>query len=135
MGASAARLFHEMPITRFLGIRVAAKQSKVGYRVEMDASPEALNHGTYVHGGAIATLIDAAAGFGALTALGSCGPTTDVHVRFIAGARAGARLAAHAVVERSSATTIVVSVRVTDQDDRLLATGSVGFAPGPLDTI
>lgn len=83
-----------MPLADFLGIRAAAEQPDGTWVAEMPASSDTLNMRGFVHGGATATLIDWAAGWGALHLTGCAGSTTDVFIRYVAAAREGSTLRA-----------------------------------------
>ncbi len=77
--------FHDTPLHRLLGLRFL--EAEPGYVVvEMPVRPEAFNLSGNLHGGAIATLVDVAAGSCAARASGfdptrQSLVTADLHVR------------------------------------------------------
>jgi uncharacterized protein (TIGR00369 family) len=119
----------EMPIMRFLGIRIDVPREDDVYVAELDVTPETLNSLEIVHGAAIAALIDHAGGYGAHALTGRGGPTSDMHIRYLGSAREGSVLRAESRVQRAGRTLIVMEVRVTDQDGRLIALGDLALAP------
>lgn len=119
----------EMPIMQFLGVRTGSTNVDGTYVAELDATTDTLNRQDVVHGAAIATLIDHAGGYGARVLLDRVGLTSDLHVRFLGAARAGSVLRAEARVQRAGRTLIVMDVRVTDQDGRLIAVGDMALVP------
>ncbi len=119
----------QMPIMRFLGIRIDVPQEDGVYVAELDATPDTLNFLGTVHGAAIAALIDHAGGYGARVLTGRGGPTSDLHIRYLGAAKEGSVLRAESRVERAGRTLIVMDVRVTDQDGRLIAVGDLALAP------
>ena len=62
---------------------------------------------------------------------GRGGPTSDMHIRYLGAATEGTVLRAEARVQRAGRTLIVMDVRVTDQDGRLVAVGDLALAPLP----
>ena len=116
-----------IPIADFLGLRAADEHPDGAWLGEMYAGPQTLNLADSVHGGATATMIDWAAGWGALHLTGCAGSTTDVFVRYLAPAREGSTLRATTTVDRVGATTIALSVRVSDDTGRLIAVGNIGY--------
>lgn len=116
-----------IPIADFLGLRPAGEHPDGAWVGEMLASPQTLNLLGSVHGGATATMIDWAAGWGALHLTGCAGSTTDVFVRYLAAGREGSILRATTTIDRIGATTIAITVRVTDDTERLIAVGNVGY--------
>lgn len=116
-----------IPIADFLGLRPADTHPDGAWVGEMDASAQTLNLVGSVHGGATATLIDWAAGWGALHLTGCAGSTTDVFVRYLAPGREGSILQATTTIDRIGAATIALSVRVSDDTGRLIAVGNIGY--------
>ena len=104
----------EMPIMRFLGIRVDVPRDDDVYVSELVATPATLNLLGIVHGAAIAALVDHAGGYGAKVLTGRGGPTSDLHIRYLGAAKEGDALRAEARVQRAGRTLIVMDVRVTD---------------------
>src|SRR5690606_23377837 len=78
-----------------------------------------------VHGGVIATLVDVALGVSAATRLpaGYDIVTAQLNMNFLKPARVGDVLTATGTVVHYGARTAVASVRVTNADDMLVATG------------
>lgn len=116
-----------MPIADFLGLRPVDEQPDGAWVGEMFASADTLNLVGSVHGGATATMIDWAAGWGALHLTGCAGSTTDIFIRYLAAAREGSTLHATTKIDRVGKATIAMTVRVTDDADRLIAVGNVGY--------
>lgn len=93
--------------------------------VEMPVQGAALNSGGNLHGGAIATLVDVAAGTAAAHN-SSFKPgentivTADMHVRYLGRAK-GTKVRAEAQVMRAGRQLVVVECRVLDEDGRLIA--------------
>ena len=116
-----------IPIADFLGLRPAAEHPDGGWAAEMPALPHTLNLLGVVHGGATATLIDWAAGWGIYHLTGGSGSTTDVFIRYVAPAREGSTLRATTTIDRIGSSTVAATVRVTDDTDRLIAVGNIGY--------
>jgi acyl-CoA thioesterase len=116
-----------IPIADFLGLRAADEHPEGAWVGEMSATPDTLNLLGVVHGGATATLIDWAAGWGALHLTGCAGSTTDMFVRYVAAAREGSTLYATATVDRVGAKTMALTVRVADDTGRVVAIGNLGY--------
>ncbi len=116
--------FHDTPLHRLLGLRFL--EAEPGYVVvEMPVRPEAFNLSGNLHGGAIATLVDVAAGSCAARASGfdptrQSLVTADLHVRYL-GRPNGDTVRAEARVMRSGRMLIVVEIRVLDPTDRVIA--------------
>jgi uncharacterized protein (TIGR00369 family) len=119
----------QMPIMRFLGIRIDVPPEDGVYVAELDATPDTMNFLGTVHGAAIAALIDHAGGYGARVLTGRGGPTSDLHIRYLGAAKEGSVLRAESRVQRAGRTLIVMDVRVTDQDGRLIAVADMALAP------
>ena len=116
--------FYEMPLHRLLGLRFL--ESEAGrVVVEMPVRQEAFNGSGNLHGGAIATLVDVAAGSCAARASGFDAATqslvtADLHVRYL-GRPKGDVVRADARLVRAGRMLIVVEVRVLDPDDNVIA--------------
>ena len=129
MLAGMRQAFAETPIHKLLSINLDHVEK--GWAVtSMPVAPEAFNSTGNLHGGAIATLIDVAAGSAAATA-GTFIPgqnhlvTADLHIRYL-GRPHGDRITADARVLRAGRQLIVVECRVTDLEARMIA--SADFA-------
>jgi uncharacterized protein (TIGR00369 family) len=116
-----------IPIAEFLGLRPAAEHPDGVWAGEMPALSHTLNLSGVVHGGATATLIDWAAGWGIYHLTGRSGSTTDVFIRYLAPAREGSTLRATTTIDRVGASTVAATVRVTDDADRLIAVGNIAY--------
>lgn len=95
---------------------------------EMPVAPEAFNPAGNLHGGAIATLIDVAAGTAAALGTPNFEPgvntlvTADMHIRYLGRAK-GDKIRATAKVIRAGRQLTVVECQVTDPDSgKLVAT-------------
>jgi len=116
--------FYERPLHRLLGLRFL--ENAVGrVVVEMPVREEAFNGSGNLHGGAIATLVDVAAGSCAARASGFDAVTqslvtADLHVRYL-GRPKGDVVRADARLVRAGRMLIVVEVRVLDPADNVIA--------------
>ena len=114
------------PLHALLGLRFAEPAPVEGTVViEMDVAPPAFNGSGNLHGGAIATLVDVAAGSCAgrvsgFDPLRQSLVTADLHVRYLGRPKAGP-VRAEARPMRSGRMLIVVEVRVLDSLDNLIA--------------
>lgn len=118
------RSFDETPLHRLLGLRLVSYDEREVV-VEMPVRPEAFNSTGNLHGGAIATLVDVAAGTAA--ALGSSFRpgvnsivTADLHVRYLGRPRTDT-VRAYASVLRAGRSLVVVECRVRDAAGRVIA--------------
>jgi uncharacterized protein (TIGR00369 family) len=121
---SGGDFFSAPPLHALLGLKLVSYGPE-GVVVEMPVAEEAFNSTGNLHGGAIATLIDVAAGTAA--ALGSAfSPgtntivTADLHVRYL-GRPKGDRVRAEAHVVKAGRQLVVVECRVLDDEDRVIA--------------
>jgi uncharacterized protein (TIGR00369 family) len=119
-------MFYDMPLHRLLGLRFVEMEPGVVV-IEMPVRAEAFNGSGNLHGGAIATLIDVAAGSCAGRASGfdpvtQSLVTADLHVRYL-GRPKGDTVRAEARLVRVGRMLIVVEVRVVDDLGNLVATG------------
>ncbi|MCZ7526344.1 MAG: PaaI family thioesterase [Acidimicrobiia bacterium] len=116
--------FEHTPLHRLLGLRFVGIGQGVSV-VEMPVRSEAFNPVGNLHGGALATLIDVAAGSAAATA-GTFVPgentlvTADLHVRYLGRPKTDT-VRAEAGVMRSGRQLVVVEVRVLDGLDNVIA--------------
>lgn len=104
--------------------------------LSMPVRDEAFNSTGNLHGGAIATLIDVAAGTAAAAGSGfrpgeESIVTADLHVRYL-GRPHGDTVWARASVLKAGRQVIVVECRVTDVDDRVIATADFSMMRVPL---
>jgi uncharacterized protein (TIGR00369 family) len=114
----------QTPLHVLLGIEMV----EIGERhaiLSMPVRPEAFNSTGNLHGGAIATLIDLAAGTAAARGSGfqpgkESLVTADLHVRYL-GRPNGDVVYARAEVLKAGRQLIVVECRVTDPADRMIA--------------
>lgn len=116
--------FQRTPLHQLLGLRIVP--SEPGTVVaELPVREEAFNQTGNLHGGAIATLVDVAAGSAAARA-SSFEPgrntlvTADLHVRYL-GRPKGDVVRAEARVTRAGRQLVVVDVRVLDPADNVIA--------------
>ncbi len=113
------------PLHRLLGLEFVIGPDPAVVTVEMPVAPGAFNGSGNLHGGAIATLVDLAAGSAAARA-GTFRPgentlvTADLHVRYL-GRPKGAVVRAEARVMRAGRQLIVVDCRVADDLGNLIA--------------
>jgi uncharacterized protein (TIGR00369 family) len=113
-----------VPLHRLLGLRFL-RIDRDSVVVEMPVREEAFNSTGNLHGGAIATLIDVAAGTAA--AVGSqfrpgleTIVTADLHVRYLGRPKSDV-VRAHARVLRAGRQLIVVECEVIDQQENVIA--------------
>ena len=124
--AALAAAFTSTPLHAFLGFQFREAPAPDGTVViEMPVASPAFNGSGNLHGGAIATLVDVAAGSCAGRASGfdpfrESLVTADLHVRYLGRPKASpVRAEAHMV--RSGHMLIVIEVRVLDPLDNLIA--------------
>jgi len=126
IGAVLRGAFTQTPLHQLLGLRFVddgATSSTVV--IEMPVAAPAFNGSGNLHGGAIATLVDVAAGSCAGRASGfdplrQSLVTADLHVRYL-GRPKGDPVRAEARLIRTGRMLIVVEVRVLDPLDNLVA--------------
>lgn len=116
--------FLATPLHKLLGLRFL-ERGPDEICIEMPVRPEAFNASGNLHGGAIATLVDVAAGSCAARASGfdhatQSLVTADLHVRYL-GRPKGDTVRAEARVMRSGRMLIVVEIRVLDPLDNVIA--------------
>ena len=117
-------------LVRWLGIRVLDQEASDVVVAEMEVHDGMRNLQQIPHGGAIATLIDTAAGLGAIRLVAARSSTVDLHVRYLAPAR-GAVVRAEARVVRAGRRLVIMDVRVTDDLGTLVAVATTSMAPFP----
>ena len=115
------------PFVAGLGVRHIDSGDAQVYSNEMDLAECLENSAGQVHGGAIATLIDYTGGGAVIALTGRGGPTADLHVRYLSGVRSGP-VRADARILKGGRQLVVVEVRVTDGDDRLVAVGDLALS-------
>jgi uncharacterized protein (TIGR00369 family) len=128
-------LRRETPLHDLLGLEIV----EIGDRhsvLSMPVRPQAFNSTGNLHGGAIATLIDVAAGSAAARGSGfepgrQSLVTADLHVRYL-GRPHGDTVYARAEVLKAGRQLIVVECRVTDAEDRLIASADFSMMIVPL---
>jgi uncharacterized protein (TIGR00369 family) len=118
-------IFHETALHKLLGLRFSETDEPGVVRVEMPVRAEAFNASGNLHGGAIATLVDVAAGSCAARASGfdpltQSLVTADLHVRYL-GRPKGDTIVAEARLMRAGRMLIVVEIRVTDPGGNVIA--------------
>lgn len=133
--AARWRAFEEIPLHALLGLRFVSYEGGEVV-VEMPVREQAFNSTGNLHGGAIATLIDVAAGTAA--AFGSSFQpgvntivTADLHVRYLGRPRTDT-VRAYASVLRAGRTLVVVECRVRDGLDRVVAAADFSAMVVPL---
>ncbi len=118
--------FRKTPLHELLNLRFGEPEPADGtVIIEMDVAPPAFNGSGNLHGGAIATLVDVAAGscagrVSAFDPLAQSLVTADLHVRYLGRPKAGP-VRAEARPMRAGRMLIVVEVRVLDALDNLIA--------------
>lgn len=124
----AGRYWGHMGI-EFLDVASGRCTTRVGLREHH------FNYNDVVHGGVISGLVDSAAGMAIRTVRTPAEiaerphATSDLHITYIAPAR-GTELVARARVIRAGRTALFTEVEVFDDDERLVARGSVTFVVG-----
>jgi uncharacterized protein (TIGR00369 family) len=116
--------FLEVPLHKLLDFRFVEMEAGQVV-VEMPVRPEAFNGSGNLHGGALATLIDVAAGSCAARASGfdpmtQSLVTADLHVRYLGRPKTDL-VRAEARLMRAGRMLIVVEVRVVDLEENLVA--------------
>ena len=117
--------FAQTPLHRLLDIRMLTTDEPGTVVVEMPVRPEAFNGSGNLHGGAIATLVDVAAGSCAARASNfepgrNTLVTADLHVRYL-GRPKGRVVRAEARVMRAGRQLIVVECRIADELGNVIA--------------
>ena len=120
------------PFVRLLGIELAEVGTDRAV-VRLPFREDLVTIADVVHGGALASLIDMAAVSAAWAddaqPTSMDGATVSLDVSYVAAAR-GKDLTAVGVVSKRGRTLVFVDVRVTEPDERLVATGSAVVALG-----
>lgn len=128
-------LRQDTPLHELLGLEFV----EIGERhavLSMPVRPEAFNSTGNLHGGAIATLIDVAAGTAAARGSGfepgrQSLVTADLHVRYL-GRPHGDTVYARADVVKAGRQLIVIDCRVTDPEHRIIAAADFSMMIVPL---
>jgi uncharacterized protein (TIGR00369 family) len=128
-------LRHGTPLHDLLGIEMVELGDQHAV-LSMPVRPEAFNSTGNLHGGAIATLIDVAAGTAAARGSGfepgkQSLVTADLHVRYL-GRPHGDMVYARSEVVRAGSRLIVVDCRVTDSEERIIASADFSMMIVPL---
>lgn len=128
-------LRHDTPLHDLLGLEVVELGEEHAV-LSMPVRPQAFNSTGNLHGGAIATLIDVAAGTAAARGSGfepgrQSLVTADLHVRYL-GRPHGDVVYANARVLKAGRQLIVVECRVTDVEDRVVAAADFSMMIVPL---
>ncbi len=122
-------MLRRSPYHRLLGLEmVSAAPGEVVVR--MPVRPELLagddEGGQYVHGGAIASLIDTAGDFAVIATVGYDVPTIDLRVDYLRPATGGA-LTATARTVKAGRSLALADVEVTSEDGTVVAVGRGAF--------
>ncbi|HEY0386257.1 MAG TPA: PaaI family thioesterase [Pyrinomonadaceae bacterium] len=129
-GAERERI-HEalgrVPFARLLGLELGAIERGAA-TLHLAVRDELKQNRGVVHGGVIASLIDTAAAFAAITLLESDESTTtiDLTIHYLRPLTAG-RATAHARVLRAGRRVLVISVEVLDETEALAATALTSY--------
>jgi uncharacterized protein (TIGR00369 family) len=128
-------LRRDTPLHDLLGLEIV-EIGEDHSTLSMPVRPEAFNSTGNLHGGAIATLIDVAAGSAAARGSGfepgrQSLVTTDLHVRYL-GRPHGDTVYARAEVLKAGRQLIVVECLVTDAEERLIASADFSMMIVPL---
>lgn len=113
------------PIAAMLGFDlVSVDPEAMTIEVAFTARPEFLNPVGHVQGGMLCAMLDDTMGPALVATLGEgeWAPTTDLHVQFLAPAKAG-RLIGRGRVTRKGGAVAFLSGELRDADDRIVATG------------
>ncbi len=119
-----------LPLYKLLGIEIVEQGPSLAV-IQMPLRKDVLNENGTLHGGAIATFIDIAAGMAASRG-GSFDPakdvivTADLHVRYLRRPR-GNKFCARAHVIDFGRRSTTVDCRVTDQESRIIAVADVSL--------
>src|ERR1043166_4544227 len=118
----AREAFASVPYAKFLGLELG----EIGNGevvIFLDVRAELKQNQGVVHGGAVASLIDTASAFAVLTQIETHErvTTTDLTIHYLRPITAG-RMTARAHIVRSGRRLFVLSVEVTNDDGKLIAT-------------
>ena len=116
------------PFQRLLGLQlVESTEGRVVLRMPFGEAVRRHNESDWVHGGAIASLIDIAGDYALITRLGVGLPTIDLRVDWLRPAR-NTELLAEAKVVKVGRTICVADVEVRDEAGKLVAVGRGSYA-------
>lgn len=115
------KLFDEVPLAHLLGLKLDRAERGTA-TLYMDVRRELTQNDGLLHGGALASLIDTAAAFAALTLLeeNEKSATIDLNVQYLRPVTVG-KVRARATVLRAGRRTISLSVEVTDDSESVVA--------------
>jgi uncharacterized protein (TIGR00369 family) len=115
-----------MPFNDLLGIRLV-EEHEDGVTIEMPIREELLNSNRVVHGGATASLVDAALGIAiTLKWQGRLISTVEMKLNYLRPAMEG-KLTARSKFVKTGKTIIVGTVEVVDDDGRAVAVGLLTY--------
>lgn len=120
-------IFKSIPFAKLLGIELGElKRGEASLHLEV--RDELRRNNGFVHGGAVASLVDTAAAFAILTVIEPAEATTtiDLTIHYLRPLVEG-RATAHARVVRAGRRVIVVTVDVLDKTRALAATAITSF--------
>jgi uncharacterized protein (TIGR00369 family) len=120
-----ADVLRRSPFHRLLGLEMVRASPgevvvRMPFREDLFAGDD--ETGRYVHGGAIASLIDTAGDFAIIAAVGYDVPTVDLRVDYLRPAPQGA-LTATARAVKSGRSLAVADIEVVGEDGKLVAIG------------
>jgi len=123
-------MLQETPLYRLLGIEVVEQGPGLAV-VQMPVREEAFNDNGNLHGGAVATFIDLAAGMAASRASGfdpgqEALITVDMHVRYL-GRPHGDMVYARARVINAGLQLTIVDCQVTDREHRIITAADLSM--------
>jgi len=123
-------LMDTSPFTTFLGVTVKEANPDDGLVVlHLPSRPEIqrMDGSTQIHGGPLASLIDAAGDLAVAQAVGGAVPTIDMSVNYLRPVM-GDWVEAHATTRRVGRTVSVADVNLIDAEGRLCAIGRAVYA-------
>jgi len=121
------KAFASVPYARFLGLELGEMKSGEA-SIHLNVRDELKQNQGVMHGGAVASLIDTASAFAVVTRLepNERVTTTDLTIHYLRPIVSG-RLAATARIVRGGRRIFVISVDVTDDQQRLVATAITSY--------
>lgn len=117
----------EVPFARLIGLEIGDIERGTA-TLHLPVRDELKQNRGLVHGGVIATLIDTAAAFAAITLLepGESTTTIDLTIHYLRPLKAGSATA-HARVLRAGRRVLVISVQILDETEALVATALTSY--------